>query len=78
MSTSTSSRAESLPPPFSIGEFRLELPRILERFHDEPTTGPVTVGRHRRVEAVILSPAEYERLAGIAHGRAGGVEEHAG
>jgi PHD/YefM family antitoxin component YafN of YafNO toxin-antitoxin module len=73
-----SSRAGELPPPFSIGEFRLELPRILERFHAEPTAGPVTVGRHRRVEAVILSPAEYERLAGVAQERAGGAEENAG
>lgn len=72
------SRAGSLPPPLSVGEFRLELPRILARFHDEPAAGPVTVGRHRRVEAVVLSPVEYERLAGIARDRAGGAEEHAG
>ncbi|WP_026162569.1 hypothetical protein [Kribbella catacumbae] len=74
----TSSQGQRLPPPFSVGEFRLELPRILERLRKAPTAGPVTVGRHRRVEAVILSPTEYEWLIGSARKPAGGTEEDAG
>lgn len=42
---------------------RSSLPSILESFRDRPYGSAVHFGRHRRDEAVVMSTAEYERLA---------------
>lgn len=42
---------------------RSSLPSILEGFRERPYGHVVHFGRHRRDEAVVISTAEYERLA---------------
>ena len=57
-----------LPEVLSFREFRAGLAATLKRVQD-PETGPVFVGAHRKPEAVVMSVAHYQRLRDAAERR---------
>jgi PHD/YefM family antitoxin component YafN of YafNO toxin-antitoxin module len=62
-----------LPEVLSFREFRAGLAATLRRVQ-EPGTGPVFVGAHRRPEAVVMSVSHYRHLTEAAERRSA-VEE---
>ncbi len=57
-----------LPEVLSFREFRAGLAATLKRVQD-PRTGPVFVGAHRKAEAVIMSVSHYQHLRDAAERR---------
>lgn len=57
-----------LPEVLSFREFRAGLAATLKRVQD-PATGPVFVGAHRKAEAVVMSVAHYQHLRDAAERR---------
>ncbi|MDN5747975.1 MAG: hypothetical protein L0H64_05600 [Pseudonocardia sp.] len=57
-----------LPEVLSFREFRAGLAATLKRVQ-EPGSGPVFVGAHRKPEAVIMSVSQYEHLRDAAERR---------
>lgn len=49
----------------SIADARSRFSGLVARFRDAPDTEPVTIGSHRKPEAVLLSAAAYRRLSGV-------------
>lgn len=74
MRAQTSTLASMHPPEvLSFREFRTGLAATLKRVQ-EPDSGPVFVGAHRKPEAVVMSVSHYRSLLAAAERREAVVE----
>ena len=59
----------AVPQVLSVREFRADLAHTFEEVKD-PNHDPVFVGAHRKPEVVVMSVAQYEKMAAAARRQA--------